>query len=495
MRTGVFAQFGENRWIYSWPHSLKNQSLFKTLGVHRDYNKTLLQCQIYHKAINITAFSFYNHNDFGNLTFAQVLGRIHLKNNMSAPLPNPTSPSPDTFLTRLLETRQRLQALKNWSPVTGEFKESGLGKPFVSVMVITYNHERYIRKALDSILMQECDFPIEINVIDDASTDATQAIAREYNQRFPGVVNCYFNPINVGHIATQLNTIRGFQTLRGRYFALLEGDDYWTDTHKLAKQVAFLEGHTDFVACAHQTMKVFDDNSRPPEHFLPFKAFGRNIAEMYDLVSMAGVFHLSSIVYRNVFRQTPPACLYDKYSCDVTINMLFGIFGKFYCFDEYMSVYRVHDGGVFSGRTYEKHWRFHLHGFRRFALYLGPQYWTMFAQAVRGFTRYVINAPSTEKEVTSLSLNTRILFAAHFAVAAFVCLFSRTGRKAYSMHMGNFFRLPLRQVLLLMLKLIPRIFRIFPETLVRLAFRLECCFPRWQAYRRALRDQTLTKRS
>jgi glycosyltransferase involved in cell wall biosynthesis len=299
---------------------------------------------------------------------------------MSLPLPNPNAPPPDLFFTRLLDTRKRLNALSNWSATTGHLKEYEVGQPFFSVMVITYNHERYIRKALDSILMQECDFSIEINIIDDASTDDTQSIVREYSQRFPGVVNCYFNPINAGHIATQLNTIRGFQTLRGRYFALLEGDDYWTDVHKLAKQVAFLEGHADFVVCAHQTLKVFDDGSRPPEHFLPFKAFGRNIAEMYDLVSMAAVFHLSSIVYRNVFRQSPPACLYDEFSCDVTINMLYGMFGKFYCLDDYMSAYRVHDGGVFSGRTFEKHWRFHLHGFRRFALYLGPSYWLMFAR-------------------------------------------------------------------------------------------------------------------
>lgn len=414
---------------------------------------------------------------------------------MSLPLPNPTSPPPGLFLNRLLDTRKRLNALSNWSAVTGDLKEFEVGQPFVSVMVITYNHEQYIRKALDSILMQECDFSIEINVIDDASTDDTQAIVREYSQRFPGIVNCYFNPINAGHVATQLNTIRGFQTLRGRYFALLEGDDYWTDASKLAKQVAFLERHADFVACAHQTLKVFDDGSRPPEHFLPFKAFGRNTAEMYDLISMAGVFHLSSIVYRNVFRQTPPACLYDEVSCEVTINMVYGMFGKFYCLDDYMSVYRVHDGGVFSGRAHEKHWRFHLHGFRRFALYLGPRYWMMFALAVRGFTRYVLNAPFTGKEVTSLSWSTWVLFSAHFVVAAFVSLFDRVGRKAYFGRIRNIFRLPMQQILFLAQRLTSLTFRICPDKLIRLVFRLECHFPRWQAYRRRLRDRCLAKLS
>lgn len=410
-------------------------------------------------------------------------------NNMSLPLPNPTSPAPGIFLTRLLVTRKRLKALQNWSPVTGALKEFEVGQPFVSVMVISFNHERFIRQTLDSILMQEVDFPIEINVIDDASTDGTQAIVYEYSQRYPGVVNCYFNPVNVGHIATQLNTIRGFKTLRGRYFALLEGDDYWTDSRKIAKQVAFLEGHADFVACAHQTLKVFDDNSKPPEHFLPFKAFGRNVAEMYDLISMAGVFHLSSILYRNVFYQSPPACLYDEASCEVTINMLYGMYGKFYCLEDYMSAYRVHGGGVFSGRTYEKHWRFHLQGFRRFALYMGPHYWLMFAHAVRGFTSYVLKAPSTGIEVTTLSMGTRILFIAHFLIAAIVSLLGKHGRRAYFAHTTGYAKSAIYRVAHLVGKTVSYLVGQCPEACIRFVYRLECEFPRIQACRRSLRNR------
>src|SRR4051794_636990 len=173
-------------------------------------------------------------------------------------------------------------------------------------MVITYNHGKYIRQALESILQQERDFDLEINVIDDASTDDTQRIALEYQERYPAVVNCLFNESNVGHIATQLNTYRGFQSLRGHYFALLEGDDYWSDPSKLRKQVSFLDANPAYVACAHNTLKVFDDGSRPPEHFLPFKKFGRNRATIADLISMSGVYHLSSVLYRNVCGQRPP---------------------------------------------------------------------------------------------------------------------------------------------------------------------------------------------
>jgi glycosyltransferase involved in cell wall biosynthesis len=407
---------------------------------------------------------------------------------MNMPLPNPLSPSPGTFLTRLLDTRKRLKSLSRWAPVTGNLKEPEISQPFVSVMLITYNHEKFIRKALDSVLMQVRDFPIEINVIDDASTDNTQDIVRAYAERYPDIVNCYFNPSNAGHIATQLNTIRGFQTLRGRYFCILEGDDYWNDPSRLAKQVAFLERHTDFVACAHQTLKVFDDGRQPPEHFLPFKAFGRNVAEMIDLVCMTGAFHLSSIVYRNVFHQMPPACLYDEFSCDMTINMLYGVFGKFYCLDEYMSAYRVHDGGMFSGRTYEKHWRFHLHGFRRFALYLGPRYWSMFAIAVRGFSRYVLYAPSTGVEVKRLTLGTRLLFIVHFVPAAIICLFSYAGREAYSLRIHRLAKAKAVSTIRIVYQLFSRVIRNSPEQLGCLICRLESDFPRLKSYHRSIRN-------
>lgn len=336
---------------------------------------------------------------------------------MNAPLPNPDSPTSQSFLSRLLQTRRRLRELEQWEPQCHIASASTRAGPKVSIMLITYNHERYVAQALDSILRQKRDFDIEINVIDDASTDSTQAIVKSYQERYPGLINCYFNARNVGHIATQLNTIRGFQTLRGQYFALLEGDDYWTDDDKLAAQVACLDADLTLVACAHYTQKVFDDNNRPPEHFLPFLGFGRNRATLVDLVNMAGVFHLSSILYRNVFELAPPLCLSDPYSCEITINMTFGLFGDFFCLDRYMSAYRVHDAGVFSKRSFEKLWLFHLHGYTRFALYLGSRHWLMVVRAIFGFTRYVLAAPG-KGIVSDLEFRTRVIFWLHRVAVA-----------------------------------------------------------------------------
>ncbi|ARO86359.1 hypothetical protein EBAPG3_000385 [Nitrosospira lacus] len=341
---------------------------------------------------------------------------------MLEPLENPRPLKNSGFLRRLAHTRSRLRQAHTAFSTNTDIRLVDPGAPKVSVMLITYNHEKYISEALDSILMQERDFDIEINVIDDCSTDSTQNIVRDYQGRYPEVINCYFNEHNVGYIATQLNTYRGFQTLRGEYFALLEGDDYWTDPKKLKEQVAFLEGNTEYVACAHDTLKIFEDG-RPSEHFLPFKAFGRNRAKMPDLVSMAGVFHLSSIVYRNKFGLNPPQCLADPYSCEVIINMLYGQFGDFYCINKYMSAYRVHGAGVFSTRNLESIWLFHMHGYRRFAFYMGARYWVLFSRSVIGFSRHALLAH--RKGECPLRLKTRMIFVAHLLVAGLVFIITK----------------------------------------------------------------------
>lgn len=336
--------------------------------------------------------------------------------NTTSILENPRPLEESTFIQRWHHTRKRLdEVCRGTSQESGGTIDTSL---MVSVMVVTYNHEKYIGQAIESVLMQERDFEIEINIIDDCSTDRTQEIVAGYQQRYPALINCYFNEHNVGHIATQLNTFRGFQTLRGKYFALLEGDDYWTSSQKLKKQVEFLEGNQEYVACAHDVLKVFDDG-RPPEHFLPFKAFGRNRATMLDLVNMAGVFHLSSIVYRNKFGLNPPQCLADPYSCEVVINMLYGQFGDFYCMNEYMSAYRVHNEGVFSTRSLEGLWLFHIHGYRRFSLYMGHKYWRLFSRAVIGFSRYVLSA-HRKCVCGRLKIRTKAIFLSHLAIAMIV---------------------------------------------------------------------------
>ena len=115
--------------------------------------------------------------------------------------------------------------------------------PLVSIVCITYNHGPYIRQAIDSFLMQKTDFPYEIILADDSSTDGTGAICEEYATKYPDKVHYLSTEKNVGGVE---NERRAIEEARGEYVALCEGDDFWIDPKKLQKQVDFLDAHPDY---------------------------------------------------------------------------------------------------------------------------------------------------------------------------------------------------------------------------------------------------------
>ena len=113
----------------------------------------------------------------------------------------------------------------------------------VSIVCITYNHVRFIKEALESFLKQETNFPIEIILVDDCSTDGTNAICDEYAAKHPMVVRCIRTERNVGGVE---NERRAIEAAKGKYIATCEGDDYWIDVRKLQKQVDFMESHPEY---------------------------------------------------------------------------------------------------------------------------------------------------------------------------------------------------------------------------------------------------------
>jgi glycosyltransferase involved in cell wall biosynthesis len=136
-------------------------------------------------------------------------------------------------------------------------------RPLVSVICITYNHEQYIRDALEGIIMQETDFPIEILVSDDCSLDSTAKIINEYAKSYEGLFTAVFRQQNVG---AQRNLIDLIGFAQAPYIALCEGDDYWTDKTKLQKQYDFMESHPECRICFHDARLVFD-GIRPSDWF------------------------------------------------------------------------------------------------------------------------------------------------------------------------------------------------------------------------------------
>lgn len=143
-------------------------------------------------------------------------------------------------------------------------------KPIVAIRCITYNHEPYIRDALEGFVMQKTDFPFVAIVHDDASTDGTAAIIREYAAKYPDIITPIYETENqyskgdgsIGRIMQEAQNATG-----AKYIAMCEGDDYWTDPLKLQKQVDFLESHPDYGMCYTQVRRFYQESQELREIF------------------------------------------------------------------------------------------------------------------------------------------------------------------------------------------------------------------------------------
>ena len=211
--------------------------------------------------------------------------------------------------------------------------------PLVSICSITYNHAPFIRQCLDGFLMQQCNFPIEIIINDDCSTDGTTEIIREYAEKYPDKIFPIFQEENL-----YSQGVRGmfqkfvFPKARGKYIALCEGDDYWTDPLKLQKQVDFLETHPDYSMCFHKAKVIAED-------VFECKQLYEGIEEREyfpeEIVSMAQFIPTASLVSRAEVGMTIPFHPDFKVG-DVLIHTNAFVHGRVYGLSEVMSVYRRH---------------------------------------------------------------------------------------------------------------------------------------------------------
>lgn len=126
----------------------------------------------------------------------------------------------------------------------------------VSICCVAYNHEQYIKDALDGFLAQKVDFKYEIIIHDDASTDSTASIIRDYEKRYPDIVKGIYQEENQFSQGIKPLQAFVFPKAQGKYIALCDGDDYWCDSEKLRKQIDFLEKHEDYSACVHDRFVV-----------------------------------------------------------------------------------------------------------------------------------------------------------------------------------------------------------------------------------------------
>jgi glycosyltransferase involved in cell wall biosynthesis len=239
----------------------------------------------------------------------------------------------------------------------------------ITVLVMTYNHERFIEQALDSALHQELSLEYEVLVSEDCSTDRTRSIVLEYGRRYPERIRLVLSERN---LRSNEVVARGIRAARGRYIALLDGDDYWTSPRKLQTQARFLDQHPDCALVFHNAEVVDADGRREPQLWTP--EHRRRRCTLDDLWQ-GNFIATASAMLRNGMLDEIPAWYADMFPItDWPLYILQAEHGWIGYLDEVMSVYRLHEGGWYSPMTEGEKQEATARFYRRMNANLGYRY-------------------------------------------------------------------------------------------------------------------------
>lgn len=212
----------------------------------------------------------------------------------------------------------------------------------ISILVVTYNQEKYIQQCLDSILLQHVDFEYEVIIGDDCSTDNTPAILSEYAAKYP-FIHVYHHPNNMGHVKNWEFCINHCQ---GEYIAILEGDDYWLDANKLQRQVDYLDAHPNVSLAITNILPVYEEGVK--QRAFEFEKMGEHLWKKEEFCGKGWFILSSSSMFRNVFYDFSfPKEIYiaDSYLFSYLLDVTDGLT---YAFPEKMTAYRQHANNVSS---------------------------------------------------------------------------------------------------------------------------------------------------
>src|ERR1043165_4327729 len=223
--------------------------------------------------------------------------------------------------------------------------------PKVSVLITTYNQEKLISQAVNSVLSQEVNFSYEIVIGEDASSDRTREIVVELGRQHPQKVRGLLRDPGEAdrHIglAGKINYLTTLRACRGEYIANLDGDDYFTSPHKLQRQINFLETHPECVICFHNVAAIYEDGSSGPEKLCP--ANQKEITGIEELL-WGNFIPACSIMYRREPLVEIPDWFLTAKMGDWPLNILKAQHGKIGYIDKVMAAYRVHAGAIWSAR-------------------------------------------------------------------------------------------------------------------------------------------------
>lgn len=218
-------------------------------------------------------------------------------------------------------------------------------KTLVSVFVTTYNHEAYIEQCLDSILMQNVNFQFEILINDDRSTDGTREIIQKYQKKYPRIIKPVLQKENRYSEGKRSMIIRYLLPLaKGRYYAICEGDDFWTDDTKLQRQVDYLKSHKEYALVFHPVSTFFEDKDSDNEVFPSMKK-GFTVDKLLE----GNFIQTNSVMYRARSNKEYKDLVLNVMPGDWYLHLFHAQFGRIGFIDRAMSSYRRHKGGVWWG--------------------------------------------------------------------------------------------------------------------------------------------------
>ena len=248
-----------------------------------------------------------------------------------------------------------------------------MARTLVSVCLITYNHAPFIRQAIESVLMQQTNFPWELVIADDCSTDGTRDILIEYQKKYPDIIRLLLREKNMGPARNFIDLI---STPKSDLISYFEGDDYWTDPLKLQKQADILRSYQDVAISSHNTVKLVP-NGNMVLYSNARKFTGPNSKNLFGIEDyiVQAFFHSSSIMYKRAELPELPPWYKDAFGGDYFLVLLLTMNGKkIHYVNENRTVYRINSQSISHFSTRIEILHNYLQHFEHFDEYSGYKY-------------------------------------------------------------------------------------------------------------------------
>lgn len=238
----------------------------------------------------------------------------------------------------------------------------------ISVCMTTYNQEKYIAEAIESVLSQKTTFPVELVIGEDCSPDGTCRVCQGYASKYPNIT-VLNHKANMG-LPHNLSLV--WQECKGQYIAMLEGDDFWSSPDKLQTQVELMEQHPEYSMCFTRT-KVQDETGHNNHRQFPYREINKPALSLSDTIHH-NLMANCSVMYRAGLAPKFPSWLLESQCPDLALHCLHLLHGLSGYIPEYMAVYRMHNQSAFESRSLAEKVSIHTHTYRALSEHLPYPY-------------------------------------------------------------------------------------------------------------------------